>query len=145
MKETEQQLMNWGRYVKDNMASHGLLFSVLPTSEGYLAPIVAYDEPEPAKTPIDEIEGQITEDIVVKIGVEPGGFDSYRVLVHWYTRLMMHHHEEHLSRNESIKRLSKHMRCSFLGAERMLEDARNLYRTRRLQHRPQYGKIIDGP
>ena len=120
------ELTNWGRYVTDSWLQHHLMIAPPPTSEGYLAPVVAYDEPEPARIPIDHQRAILTEWVIVSIGREAGGFDYYRVLVHWYTRLVF----AECTQEERTKRLSKHMHTSFSGAQRMLTDARAIYADR---------------
>jgi hypothetical protein len=118
---------HWGRYVRDDWLAHHLLYAPPPTSEGYLAPVVAYDDPEPAKIPIDEQRAKLTEWVIVhEIGVKPDGFDFFRVLVHWYTRLVF----VECTQDERYKRLSKQMHTSFDGARRMLTDARTCYADR---------------
>ena len=118
-KEANERLQNWGRYVHDGWLHDTLLYTPPPTSEGYLAPLVAYDEPEPAVMPVDELDAQKTEDVVVFLGLRH--FDYYRVLVHWYPHLLIVRRET--PHAECIKRLSKHMHCSFSSAERMLRDS----------------------
>jgi len=128
--DVEAELQNWARHVHDGWLHDHLLYTPPPTSEDYRAEIVAYDDSEPVRHSIDELAAQRTEDIVVQIGLQD--FDSYRVLVHWYPRLQMIRIEGvELSHEQAIKRLSKHMRCSFQGAQRMLDHARILYRQMR--------------
>jgi len=126
-KEAHESLMNWGRFVQDSWLRHNLLHSILPTSEGYLAPVVAYDDPEPPRMPIDHRSGMIAEHVVVSIGCEPGGFDFYRTLVKFYTRLIF----VDCTQEERFKRLSKHLHCSYQGANRILLDSRRIYWDRR--------------
>jgi len=145
LKEADQELMNWARYTFDGWLSSGLLWTPPPTSEGYRAPIVAFDEPEPARVPIDELAGQITENIVVQIGGEPGGFDSYRALVHWYPHLMMHRDDMAVTRQQAYRLLAKHMHCSYPGAVRILDYARHIYWTRRFTYPQKKRKLSDGP
>ena len=118
-KKTELDLRNWGRYTQDQWLVHHLLIAPPPTSEGYVAPVVAYDDPEPARMPIDHQAGRVAEHVIISIGCECGGFDSYRVIVRYYTRLIFHE----CTHEQRLKRLSKHMHTSFPGAERMLADA----------------------
>ena len=92
-----------------------------------MAPMVVYDEPEPAKIPIDHLAGKISEHVIVSIGCEFGGLDSYRVIVRYYTRLAFCE----CTQEERLKRLSKHMHCSFPSAQRMLKDAQVLFWDRR--------------
>ena len=126
MVDVEAELQNWARHVHDGWLHDHLLYTPPPTSEDYRAEIVAYDDPEPVRPPVDELAAQRTEGIVVQIGLQD--FDSYRVLVHWYPHLQMIRIEGvELSHEQAIKRLSKHMRCSFQGAQRMLDHARILY------------------
>ena len=117
--DVDGDLRNWGRFMADQWIEHHLLIAPPPTSEGYIAPMVVYDDPEPVKMPIDHKSGRISEHIVVAIGCECGGFDSYRVLVHYYTRLIFHD----CTQDERYSRLSRHMHTSFPGAQRMLTDA----------------------
>ena len=124
--DVNHELTNWGRYVTDSWIHHHLLIAPPPTSEGYLAPVVAYDDPEPVRMPIDHDRAILTEWVIVSIGRENGGFDYYRVLVHWYTRLIF----AECTQEERTKRLSKHMHTSFTGAHRMLTDARSIYADR---------------
>jgi len=126
-KQAEIDLRNWGRFMFDGWLDDNLLIQPPPTSEGYLAPIVGFDEPEPVKMPIDYWSGQIAEHVIVSIGGECGGFDSYVSLVHWYTRLIF----VECTQRQRYKRLSKHMHCSFKGAKRIHVDARARYWDRR--------------
>jgi len=128
-KEANEELLNWGRHVYDGWLESNLGVTPPPTSEGYIAPVVGFDEPMDASPPVDEIRGDMTSDIVCAIGAEPGGIDTYRCLVHWYTHLCMRHRD--VGRDEMVKRLSKHMRCSFIGAERMLFDSVGRYWVKR--------------
>jgi len=122
-KEADQDLMNWARSVNDAWLGGNVLFSLLPTSNGYVADTVAFDDPEPAKIPVDEIAAKITEELVVKIG----GLNQ-KVLVHWYPRLMMLRREgESINQREALKLLSKHMHTSVQRAQWMLEYSVNLY------------------
>ena len=123
LKEAHESLMNWGRFVHDSWLRHHLLIAPPPTSEGYVAPVVAYDDPEPPKIPIDHHQGQIAEHVVVSIGCEPGGFDHYRVLVRWYTGLVF----ADCRQAERFKRLSKTMHCAYPNAKIMLRDAQLRY------------------
>jgi len=118
-REAHLALCNWGRFVHDGWLHDNLLYTPPPTSEGYLAPVVAYDEPEQARMPIDELDAQKTENIVIYIGLRH--FDFYRVLVYWYPHLMIARRD--MPHAECVKRLARHMHCSFGGAERMLRDA----------------------
>ena len=126
-KDAELDLRNWGRFVFDGWLENNLLVTPPPTSEGYMAPVVAYDEPEAVKMPVDHWSGRVAEHVVVSIGCECGGFDNYRVLVHWYTRLIF----LECTNEQRYKRLSKHMHTSFGGALRMHTDARVRYWDRR--------------
>lgn len=110
--------MNWGRAVNDDWLEHNLLYTPPPTSDGYLAPIVAYDDPEPVRDAIDELAAEITEKIVIHLGLHNG--DYYTVLVEYYPHLMI---RRRLNEGASIAALSRHMHCSRNGAERMLIDA----------------------
>ena len=123
-KEAHESLMNWGRFVRDGpWLRHHLLYTPPPTSEGYQAPVVAYDDPEPTRIPIDHHQGMIAEHVVVSIGCEPGGFDHYRVLVRWYTGLVF----VDCRQAERYKRLSKTMHCAYASAEIMLKAAQLQY------------------
>jgi len=119
-RDVNDELMNWGRALHNGWIKDHLMYAQPPIFDHYRAPIVAYDEPEPARIPIDELAAMRTEAIVVQFGLIH--FDSYRVLVHWYTKLMQMR-SDHLNHDERIKRLSKHMKCSFGAAERMQKDA----------------------
>ena len=127
VKAANDSLMNWGRAMVDSYLEHHLLIAPPPTSEGYRAPMVVYDEPEPIKTPVDLIDAKVSEHVIVAIGCEYGGFDVYRVLVKYYTRLVFCE----CTQEERLKRLSRHMRCSYPGARRMLNDAQILFWDRR--------------
>ena len=118
--DVNDELMNWGRALHNGWIKDHLLYAQPPMFNHYRAPIVAYDEPEPARMPIDELAALRTEALVVQLGLVH--FDSYRVLVHWYTKLMQMR-SDHLNHDERIKRLSKHMKCSFGAAERMQKDS----------------------
>ena len=118
-REANEALQNWGRYVHDGWLRDNLLFTPPPTSEGYRAPIVGFDEPEPARMPIDELDAQRTEHIVIYMGLHH--FDYHRVLVYWYPSLLIARRD--MLHADCVKRLSKHMHCSFAGAERMLRDS----------------------
>jgi len=119
-RDVTDELMNWGRALHNGWIRDHLMYAQPPIFDHYRAPIVAYDEPEPARIPIDELAAMRTEAIVVQLGLIH--FDSYRVLIHWYTKLMQMR-SDHLNHDERIKRLSKHMKCSFGAAERMQKDA----------------------
>ena len=122
-KAVNADLLNWGRYVHDGWLERNLLIMPPPTSDGYMAPVVAYDDPEPVKMPVDHWRGKISEHVVISLGCEVGGFDLYRVLVHWYTRLAF----VECTQDDRYKRLSKQMHCSFQGAQRMHLDAQIRY------------------
>jgi len=125
--QAEAELSNWGRCLHDGWLRDNLLYTPPPTSDGYRAEIVAYDDPEPVRPPCDELAAQRTEEVVVQIGLQD--FDSYRVLAYWYPHLLLIRIAgTELSNSEAIKRLSKHMHTSFPGAQRMLDQARVLYR-----------------
>ena len=119
-RDVTDELMNWGRALHNGWIKDHLMYAQPPIFDHYRAPIVAYDEPEPARIPIDELAAMRTEAIVVQLGLIH--FDSYRVLIYWYTKLMQMR-SDHLNHQERIKRLSKHMKCSFGAAERMQKDA----------------------
>jgi hypothetical protein len=118
-KDANRTLMNWGRYVNDGWLEHNLLYTPPPTSEGYVAPAVGFDELEPAKIPVDGLCGMISEHVVVSIGCEPDGFDHYRALVAWYTKLAF----VDCVNEERYKRLSKRLHCAYPTAEVLLKDA----------------------
>jgi hypothetical protein len=128
-KEANEELMNWARHVYDGWLESNLGVTPPPTSEGYVAPVVGFDEPTEPRHAVDEIRGDMTSDIVCAIGAEPGGIDVYRCLVRWYPNLCMRCGE--LGHAEMIKRLSKHMHCSHAGAERMLFDSVERYWVKR--------------
>ena len=119
-KDANEKLCMWGRYVCDGWLRDHLMYSPPPTSEHYRAPIVGWDEPEPADT-IDELDALETEAIVIRIGVTPGCFDLYRVLVYYYPHLLAARRE--MPQAECVKRLAKHLHTGFPAAERMLYDA----------------------
>jgi hypothetical protein len=119
-KDVNDELMNWGRAMHNGWIKEHLLVTPPPIFNHYQAPIVAYDDPEPALMPVDELAALRTEALVVQLGTTH--FDSFRVLIYWYTRLMQMR-SDHLNHDERIKRLSKHMRCSFSAAERMQKEA----------------------
>jgi len=130
-KQADLELMNWARAINDAWLSGNLGFSILPTSEDYHADSVSFDEPEPARVPADEIAANTTTDIVVQIGLYH--FDAYRVLVHWYPRLMMlRRRGESINRREALQRLSKHMHTSVPKSRWLLEFAVKLYAQKRL-------------
>ena len=131
-KAADLSLRNWGRYVRDDWLNHHLLIVPPPTSEGYRTPISGYDEPDPVTMPIDHFQGRVSEHVIISIGCEPGGFDAYMVMVHWYTRLIF----LEIQQAERLKRLSKHMHCSYDSAQRMLKDAQIRYWDRK--------KVLDG-
>lgn len=128
-KQSEHELRNWGRCIHDGWLRDHLDYRPPPTSEQYQAPIVAFDDPEPVRAPHDELAAEMTTEIVVQIGLEH--FDAYRTLVFWYTRLQQ---IPELGHDESIKRLSRHMKTGFDGATRMLNDARKRYLSHRLRN-----------
>lgn len=121
LKEAHEVLRNWGRYVSDSWLRDNLLFTNPPTSDGYIAPVVAYDDPEPATQPIDELDAQRTEAIIIEIGRTPGFFDCFRVLQYWFTIIPRDYKD--VGRERCIKLLAKHMHSSYGGAERMLRDS----------------------
>ena len=123
LKDAHNSLMNWGRYVHDAWLDHHLLITPPPIAAQYIAPVVAYDEPEKPRIPLDELDGKLAEHVVVSIGCEPGGFEYFRVLVAWYTNLAF----KEITQEERHKRLSKQMHCSFPAAQRMIEQARLMY------------------
>ena len=121
-REANNCLCNWGRAVNDDWLEHNLLYTPPPTSDGYVAPVVAWDGSEPATQPIDELDAEITEKIIIHMGVQGGQhFEYHRALVYWYAHLMVARAEH--SREECIKRLAKHLKTGFMGAERLLQDA----------------------
>ena len=141
MTDATHELHNWGRYVHDGWLKHHLLHTPPPTSEHYRAPVVAYDDPEPAEPPVDELAGLRTESIVVAIGLEH--FDSYRVLVHWFTHLAPRRQD--MNRAAAIKKLSKHMRCSYQAADRMLADGISRYHNKRFTNTKKFSNFDGGP
>lgn len=141
-RDVNDELMNWGRALHNGWIRDHLLYAQPPIFDHYRAPIVAYDDPEPARIPIDELAAMRTEALVVQLGLVH--FDSYRVLVHWYTKLMQMR-SDHLNHDERIKRLSKHMRCSFGAAERMQKDAVVRFATLRFTKSQKEPNILRGP
>ena len=127
-KLAELDLRNWGRYVFDGWLDDNLLIKPPPTSEGYIAPIVGFDEPEPVKMPVDHRSGYIAEYVITCIRGECGGMDAYLSLVYWYTDLIF----AQCTQKQRYKRLSKHMHTSYKGAKRIHTDARARYWDRRL-------------
>ena len=140
--DVNDELMNWGRALHNGWIKDHLLYAQPPMFNHYRAPIVAYDEPEPARMPIDELAAMRTEALVVRLGMIH--FDSYRVLIHWYTKLMQMR-SDHLNHEERIKRLSKHMKCSFGAAERMRVDALTRFSTLRFTSAKKAPTILRGP
>jgi hypothetical protein len=125
------ELINWGRAVHDGWLREFLLYAPPPTSKGYLAPIVAYDDPEQPRGAIDFQMAELTERVVIDIGSYD--YQSYRVLVYWYPKLMsMMSDDVHLDRENKIKLLSKHMATSYRNAEAWLTEAVCQYKDRRL-------------
>lgn len=123
IKLANDDLMNWGRYVNNGFLEHHLMFTPLPTSEGYVAPINIYDEPEPPRMPVDEADAQLSEHVVISIGVEPGQFLNFRALVAWYTKLVF----IECTTDERYKRLSKQLKCSFPRAKTIMEESKKLF------------------
>jgi len=125
-KQADLELMNWARSMNDSWLRDNLLCSIPHTSEDYRAPTNAFDDPEPATEPIDELAARVTEGIIVQIGLRH--FDSYRALVHWYPRLMMLRRDgESITQGAALKRLSKHMHTSILRSRWLLEFAVKFY------------------
>ena len=125
-REANHKLLNWGRHVNDGWLRNNLLFTPPPTSEGYVAPF--YDPAERSPYPIDELDAELSERVVIRIGTTPGQFDFYRALVYWYPHLMLLRFEgTELTHDQSLKRLSRYLRCSFDGARRILDDAVHAY------------------
>lgn len=121
LKDAHNCLCNWGRYVNDDWLQHNLLYTPPPTSEGYVAPS-AYDPSEPVTNPIDELDAAITEQVVIHMGVQGGQhFEYHQALVYWYAHLMADRQER--SREECLKKMSKRLHISFIGADRLLRDA----------------------
>lgn len=134
VRDADAELANWGRSIHDGWLKDHLLYANVPTSDGYVAPVVGYDDPEPARHPVDQNLAQITEAVVITLFQDH--IDSYRVLQHWYTRLLpMRGDGIEATHDEMIKRLAKHMRTSYPGAQRMLDDARRRYWQRRGNNR----------
>jgi len=141
-RDVNDELMNWGRAFHNGWIKDHLLYANPPIFDHYRAPIVAYDEPEPPKMPIDELAALRTEALVVQLGLIH--FDSYRVLVHWYTKLMQLR-SDHLTHADRVKRLSKHMRCSYGAAERMQKDAVIRFANLRFTNPKKAPNILRGP
>ena len=131
-KDADNDLMNWGRSMRDSWLEHNLLIDPPPTSSGYLAPLVAYDDPEPVKSPIDEISAKVTEHVIISIGVEPEGFEHYVALVAWYTRLVF----LECPQAERYKRLAKKIHCSYDASPVILMTAQVSYAARK--------RVLDG-
>ena len=134
-EQAHRELLNWAYCNHDGWLSDHALYAVPPTSDQYRAPIVDTDDDPPPPEPLDFQLAAHTENIVVNMGLEGClGFERYRVLVYYYTRLMVAHlalNDPPLIRPEAIKRLSKHMHTSYPGAERMLREAQERYWQRR--------------
>jgi hypothetical protein len=130
--KANEELRNWGRAVHDGWLREFLLHQPPPTSTGYVAPVVAFDDPEHAHTAVDLELAELTERVVINIGSHD--FRSYRVLVYWYPKLMsMMRDDVQLGREQKIKMLSKHMHTSYLNAESWLTESVCQYIDRRLQ------------
>jgi hypothetical protein len=115
------ELMNWGRAIRDDWLEDHLMYAPPPTSEGYIAPVVAWDTPEPVRDVTDEIAAQRTSDIVVYMGLHH--IDYYKALVHWYPH------------RGNIRSLSMRLKCSKPSAERILCEAVERYWDMRQCHR----------
>lgn len=138
----EHELQNWGRHIHDGWLADHVLYATVPTSEQYVAPIVAHDDPEPARHPIDEQLAMQTERIVVHIGLEC--FTSFQALQHWYTLILRTpRYSDQANTGNAITRLSKKLHTSRSGAERILDEARYRYwlhrELKRLTRRKMYG------
>lgn len=135
--EAHKELLNWGHCNHDGWLANHALYAVPPTSEQYRPPTGdIYEDAPDADEPLDFQTAAITERIVVGLALEGSlGFEHHRVLVHYYTRLMVCHLPDDsvpLTRQQAIKRLSKHMHTSYSGAERMLREAQSRYWEKRL-------------
>lgn len=120
--DAHRELLNWGRWARDQWPAPELGYVPPATSQGYLAPIVGWDEPTDYGEPVDETDAQRTESIVVQLGLER--IDHYRVLVRWYPGLMA---GPPIPLDECYKRLARFMHCSFAGAKRMREESVEAY------------------
>jgi len=141
-RDVNDELMNWGRAMHDGWINDHLLVAPPPIFDHYRAPVVAYDENEPAKIPIDLTLAMHTESLIRKLGYSHS--DSKKVLVHWYTKLMQLR-SDHLTHADRVKRLSKHMRCSYGAAERMQKDAVIRFANLRFTKREKAPNILRGP
>lgn len=127
--DAHRELLNWGRWARDQWPAPDLGYVPPATSQEYRAPNPS-DGSESDGIPVDETAAAITEAIVVQIGLS--SIDHYRVLVRWYPKLMA---GPPVPLDECYKRLAKHMHCSYDGARRMREESVRLYWTMRRQGR----------
>jgi hypothetical protein len=120
--DANRELVNWGRAVHDGWLREFILYQAPPTSTGYLAPTNAFDEPERPRQSIDLQLAEMTERVVIEIG--RSDFQSYKVLIYWYPKLMaMNRDDVDLRHEDRIKMLSKEMHTSFRNAESMLTES----------------------
>jgi len=141
LADATHELHNWGRCYNDGFLRYHLLHTPPPTSEHYRAPVVAYDDPDPADLPIDMLAAARTEEIIRMIGAESP--DSWRALVHWFTHLMPKRRD--INNAAAIKKLSKHMRCSYQAADRMLNDGIARYHQKRFTNAQKRSSFLGGP
>ena len=128
--QAEEELQNWGRWCYSDMEQSGVAISghtVPPTSAGYQSPPYVEGETPEAVMPVDELLGELTNDIVVQIGLTH--FDSYRVLSFWYRSISSPGNWPRTVR----RRMAELMECTEKRAQMMLEDAITRYQNRRLQ------------
>jgi len=121
------ELNNWGRAIRDDWLENHLLYAPPPTSEGYVAPVVGFDEPEPALDVIDDIAAQRTSDIVCHMGIH--NIDYYKALVHWYPH------------RGNVGSLCRQLHCSKPTAERILIEAVSRYWDMRQSCRNEKGQL----
>lgn len=128
--EAHRELLNWGRWARDQWPAPELDYVPPATSQEYRAPwdpdAASRDTATDLTDPIDELAAAHTEAVVVQIGLDR--IDHYRVLVRWYPGLMA---GPPIPLDECYKRLARFMHCSFSGARRLREEAVESYWRRR--------------
>lgn len=133
-KTAERELENWGRWLYSDMDCHGIASSghmVPPTSSGYHTPVYLDGETPEGRCliPVDEIQGMLTNDLVVKIGRH--NHDAHRALVYWYRTM-----ENSQTWPRTIrKRMARLLGVNQIEAERILEYGITLYCAYRLTGR----------
>ena len=124
LKDADEDLMNWGRCYHDRpWLNTILLIDPPPTSNGYIAPVRAYDEPEPVKPPIDELNAIRAEHVIRSMKSEPGGRDIYDALVVWYSRLVF----LQCTQDERYAILSKKLHCAYPVSRIILVNSQTSY------------------